>query len=85
MDASVATRARQKARRKRWRRRQREGTFVVNVEVSTRFLVYLAATRQLSEAELAADDRGAVGRAIARLAEAEVSRWESANGLISTE
>jgi hypothetical protein len=57
----------------------------VNVEVSTRFLVYLAETGQLTEAELAADDRGAIARAIARLAEAEVSRWESANDLISTE
>jgi hypothetical protein len=77
-----------KARRKRWRRRQRQGVYVVDVPISDRVLVFLLETGQLSDAELAADDRsadGAIARTIARLAEAAVTAWEAREGRISIE
>jgi hypothetical protein len=61
---------------------------IVNVPISLRFLSYLAETGQLSDAELAADDRsadGAIARTIARLAEQAVTEWEMKTGRITTE
>jgi hypothetical protein len=78
-----------KERRRRYRARLHMELMVVDVPVSLRFLSYLAETGQLSEAELAADNRsadGALARAIARLADAAVTAWEeSTEGRISTE
>jgi hypothetical protein len=76
-----------KARRKRWRRRQRKRTFIVDVEISDRVLTFLLEICRFSEAECAADDRSASGpiaRAIAQMAEQETSRWEAETGRIWT-
>jgi hypothetical protein len=86
MDASVSPRKRrlQVARRKRWRRRQKAGTFVVSVEISARLLMFLVETGRISEAECKANDRRAISRSLAALAEQLVTDWEQSSGRINT-
>ena len=87
MDALARKRQLHKARRRRWRARQRKRVRVVNVEVSDRLLWFLIETGRISDAEALADDRGATGpiaRAIAQMAEDQVSAFEVREGRIST-
>jgi hypothetical protein len=86
-DQVTRKRAQQKARRKRWRRRQRKGVRIVDVPISDRVLTFLLETGRISDAECAADDRsadGAIARTIARLAEQLTTDWEQRTGRIST-
>jgi hypothetical protein len=83
MDASVVTRRRQqRARTRRYRRRQAKRVRVVNVEISDRVVAFLLETGRLSDAE--AEDRAALARRIAQLAEDACTDWELRTGRINT-
>jgi hypothetical protein len=86
-DRVTRKRLQQRARTRRFRRRQRQGQILVQVTVSERFLSYLVEIGALTEAEAMAADRsanGPIARKLAALAEDAVSKWEQAEGRISS-
>jgi hypothetical protein len=77
------TRKRQyRVRSRRFRARQRQGRFMVTVEVTPRVVSFLFETGRLGDAQ--AEDRAAIARQLALIAEDAVSAWEAKEGRIST-